>query len=84
MPDGLKAKTTAGAVITIALYLVYWGTSTLSSDLSALKGQMASHILSVDGAASLQATQNQTLITLMRQMCLNTAKTSEDRRECVR
>jgi hypothetical protein len=84
MPDGLKAKTAAGAVISIALYLVYWGTSTLSSDLSNLKDEMKTHIVSVDNAAEVQSGQTTTIITLMRQMCLNTARTSEDRRECVR
>lgn len=84
MPDGLKAKTATGAVISIALYLVYWGSSSLSSDVALLKTEMQTHMASVEAAATTQATQTTTLITLMRQMCLNTARTAQDRRECVR
>lgn len=75
----------------IAFVLVYWATSSLSMDIQQTREDLRRHTELSANAMSVMTTtsatetaQMQALTTLMRQICLNTSTTNEQRRECVR
>jgi hypothetical protein len=75
----------------IALFLVWFMTTRIQNDMKDMSLELRGHAtVSANTAARLQAftqdsrEESRALISLLRQVCVNTAKTDEQRRECVR
>lgn len=80
-----------GVPSAIALFLVYVLANSVTTNISAMKDELRLHtdqsattLQSIVALSSQRNTETATLTILMRQICINTASSNEQRRECVR
>jgi hypothetical protein len=87
----VKIASDYGVATALALLLAWWMVTKQDEALGRLETSLAAHSqVSTTASAAFvsfseeQRTQTSTLIALVRQVCINTAKTDTQRRECVR
>lgn len=88
-PAWLRGVVVLGVPAAIALYLVWFGTSLIASDVRLLRSQMERHdtrseaiATNVDAHAATSAREMQDLRVLLRQICVNTAPNETYRQGC--
>lgn len=91
LPPWMRFVWLIGVPSAIALFLVWRLDGRQSQHLMQIESRLEAHALVTLGAAGTLTkasedgrAETRTLITLMRQVCVNTARTDEQRRECVR
>jgi hypothetical protein len=80
-----------GVPSAIALFLVWFMTTRIQNDMKDMSLELRGHAtISASTASRLESftqdsrAESRSMISLLRQVCVNTAKTDEQRRECVR
>lgn len=86
----MRFFTVAGPIAVIAMYFVWWITGGQDQRLKAVEDALSSLSVSVSAAsasnanfATAHAQDTQRLISLMRQLCVNTSKNSQQQLRCL-
>lgn len=87
----MNSKTLGGGLLAIAMVLVYWATARMSGEIDEINKAVQTHVQAtasamqtMSEASRMQSDYTASLTSLMRQICLNTSNSNEQRRECVR
>lgn len=80
-----------GVQSAIALFLIWWLTGKVDGELGSMKATLTEHTqvtnaatLSMQNFSAEQRQVQRELSVLLRQICVNTAKTDQARQECIR
>lgn len=91
MPPWMRFVSIIGPVAAIALFLVWRLDARLGTQLDLMEQRLEAHAAVTSSTATAfqsfasdSRSQTNALVILMRQVCINTATSAEQRRECVR
>jgi hypothetical protein len=79
-----------GVAAAVALFLVYWMSARLTRQLESIEVKVDTHVeqaaiagKSMTAFADTQRETTREMLSILRQMCINTSKTDTQRKECV-
>lgn len=91
MPPWMRFISIIGPVAAIALFLVWRLDARLGTQLDRMEQRLEAHAAVTSATSTAfsvfaadSRAQTTALVILMRQVCINTAQSAEQRRECVR
>jgi hypothetical protein len=86
LPVWLRAIVLLGPTTAIALFLV-WRSDRQGDEIAAISARLEAHAAVTTATAGVvldAREESRSLISLLRQVCVNTSRTDDQRRECVR